>query len=436
MITLGARNSRRLILAVDLRSYSKHTSAGQEDAQVRLQRVMVYALRRARVARVRVQRQQQGDGQLVIFPPAVDESTVVPSLILGLRDGLYHLNLAPGAFGRMQMRAALGQGPVSRSANGYVGDSVVRVSRLLDAEALRSALEQSAGCDLALALAPELYRDVICQEPPGLPAAQFEHRQIVVPSKQFTAEAWLHLPRSSPAADLRAAAGVRWGDSPTQTALSTFIVPAVIAVHAAETARHLLAPSPPLVEWELSYTGTQSNAGQHRPPDHEHVDAHFDIGLERVESADRQDASHTGDHGAARDHGHDHDHAQGLDHHLDAAHEQPSHGDHYGHEEHNDHGGHHHHDHDTDDVHAEHATSHDRYGSHHHGGHADHHGAYEHGPHHDNPDRHGAASDHPIDLHHPGSLADALRHFFHHHSGPDHHVDSPDAAGPSADAGH
>jgi hypothetical protein len=434
VITLGSRNSRRLILAVDLRSYSKHSFAGQDDAQVRLQRVMGYALRRARVARVRVQRQQQGDGQLVIFPPALDEPAVVPSLILGLRDGLYHLNLAPGAFGRMQMRAALGQGVVARSANGYVGDSVVRVSRLLDAEVLRKALEQATGSDLALALAPELYREVISHDAPGLPAAQFEHRQMEVPGKDFAAEAWLHLPHSSPGVDLRAAATVRWGDSPALTTLRAYVVPAVIALHAAETARYLMTSTEPLLEWELDQSGADASAGQHVPSEQDHADASFDFGLEHVDSGNREDANHPDAPSS------DHSPAEALDRYSAAAYGHPGHDDRYGHDDHHHHGDHNgyggHSEH-SEDHHRQHHDDHDHHWPHHHSEYPDHHDVHDHSSHarHDDPGHGDVLRDHPIDTHHPGSPFDVLHHLFHH-AGSDDRFGGQDAAEPPADAGH
>jgi hypothetical protein len=397
---LAGRGGRRLILAVDLRSYSAHTYAGQHDAQTRLQRVVGYALRRARIARVRVQRQKQGDGQLVVFPPAIDELSVVPSLILGLQDGLYHLNLAPGAFGRMRMRAALGQGPVLRSANGYVGDSVVHVSRLVDAETLRKALEETRDSDLALAVTPELYREILCRDAPGLPAARFERRELAVPGKGFAAEAWLHVPRSSPAVDVRGAA-VRWGDSPTLAAMRSHVVPAVAAVHLAEAARYILAPAPQLVEWE--------------------------IGKLQAHEGHAQDHAHGHAHGHAQ--GHAQGHAHDASEHFDEGIGHAS-GDHADHVDHVDHHDAHHHD-TYGDHHDTH--QHDAYGDHHD---VHHHDSHHHDSHHDHADDHSTLGDHHADAHHThhGGFFDAVRHLFDH-SDPMHDLGDHGAAGPT-DSGH
>ncbi|MCQ4043330.1 hypothetical protein ACFOSC_00795 [Streptantibioticus rubrisoli] len=253
-----ARYSRRLLLAVDLRHYSRHTYDEQTDAQYRLRLVVEHALRRARVMRVRVQQQLQGDGQLVVFPARVDIVRAVPALVLGLRDGLYQVNQTPGAFGRLRMRAALGQGSLSRADRGYVGGCVVLVSRLVESEAVRQELERNADCDLALAVPDDLYRDAVVPQSHGLSATQFHRAEIVTPAKDFSATAWLHAPRSAPAADL-GPEPVIWGHSRARTATKEFVVPALGAAHLAATA---LAHSAVLREWLLpgAQQGTPTGA--------------------------------------------------------------------------------------------------------------------------------------------------------------------------------
>ncbi|MGH3813337.1 MAG: dynamin family protein [Pseudonocardiaceae bacterium] len=67
---------------------------------------------------------------------------------------------------------------------------------------------------------------------------------------EFATSAWMYVPRSAPARDLSAGA-VRWGYSPTRTALHEFVVPAISAAHLVATVGHMLAPSSPLREWFL-----------------------------------------------------------------------------------------------------------------------------------------------------------------------------------------
>ncbi|TLS46697.1 hypothetical protein FE633_08410 [Streptomyces montanus] len=261
-----ARYRRRLCMAVDLRQYSRHTYTEQADAQARLRLVVEHALRRARILRVRTQQQLQGDGRLVVFPARTDLVRAVPKLILGLRDGLYEANQAPGAFGRMRMRAALGLGSISRADSGYLGDCVVLVSRLVDSDGLRNALERNDDSDLALAVPHELYRDVIVQQAHGLPASDFRQTEVVTEKKEFAADAWLYVPRSAPARD-PSPEPVIWGHSPGHAAMREFVVPALAAAHLAAT---VVSHSQALREWALPESGADTGYrdGDFDGPDH------------------------------------------------------------------------------------------------------------------------------------------------------------------------
>ncbi|MGW9400733.1 hypothetical protein [Streptomyces sp. NPDC055642] len=253
-----ARYRGRLCMAVDLRQYSRHTYTGQADAQVRLRLVVEHAMRRARILRVRTQQQLQGDGRLLVFPARTDVVRAVPELILGLRDGLYEANRTPGAFGRMRMRAALAQGSVSRGESGYLGDCVVLVSRLVDSEELRGALERNEHSDLALAVPDELHRDVILRQSRGLPAPDFRRSEVIIEKKAFAVGAWLYAPRSAPARD-PSPEPVIWGHSPRRAALREYVVPALGAAHLAAT---VVAHSQVLREWAVpgsAVTGRQAD---------------------------------------------------------------------------------------------------------------------------------------------------------------------------------
>ena len=389
-----ARYRRRLCLAVDLRHYSRHSYPEQEDAQYRLRLVVEHALRRARVLRVRAQQQLQGDGQLVVFPAGTDAVRAVPELVLGLRDGLYQSNRAPGAFGRLRMRAALGLGAVSRADRGYLGDCVVLVNRLVDADVVRGALEAEEHGDLALAVPDELYREVILPHGDRLPSVGFRQTDVVVPGKDFACRAWLHVPRLAPARDA-GTEPVIWGHSPGRTALREFVVPALGAAHLAAT---VISRSATLREWVLP--------GADGPgPAHAASDARFD----------EDGGPGEGGPGEGPDDGHRAD-AQGGD----AQHRpDPHHAGHEGQGEHEGHEGH------PSDAH--HATPH----------HPDPHDPGAHlpdphdpGPYHLDPDPHDPHhpdSHHPdpyhLDPHHPGGHGHDVGDghdghlYLHHHDG-------------------
>ncbi|MGW4907333.1 hypothetical protein [Streptomyces sp. NPDC004270] len=318
-----ARYRRRLCLAVDLRHYSRHTYPEQQDAQYRLRLVVEHALRRARVLRVRAQQQLQGDGQLVVFPAGVDVVRAVPALVLGLRDGLFQANRAPGLFGRLRMRASIGQGAISRADRGYLGDCVVLVNRLVDSGPVRHALEADPASDLALAVSDGIYRDVILPQAHGLSADEFRRVDVVLQDKDFASSAWLHVPRSAPARDL-GAEQVIWGHSPGRTALREFVVPALGAAHLAAT---VVSQSRTLREWVLpgDHTAAPATMAAAADPDFDgpdeerHGEPHH---------ADPSDGHHSDPH--------DGHHADPYDpydgHHPDPRHPDPHHPDPYHHD--------------------------------------------------------------------------------------------------------
>ncbi|NUS10540.1 MAG: hypothetical protein HOY69_03880 [Streptomyces sp.] len=398
-----ARFTRRLLLAVDLRQYSRHDYDQQQDAQYRLRLVVEHALRRARVPRVRVQQQLQGDGQLVVFPPRTDSVRAVPALVLGLRDGLHRANQAPGAFGRLRMRAALSQGPLARADRGYVGDCVVLVNRLLDSEALRRELERATDSDLALALTEDLFRDAVAAQPRGLHTADFHRAEIATPAKGFSATAWLHAPRSAPAADL-GPEPVVWGHSPARAAIREYAVPALGAAHLAAT---VLANSTELREWLLPGTGAHHAAEPPGP------------------SADFDEGGVTYAHDAHPDAHDAHGGAHRAGHHGDAHHA----GDHAGDAHHAGHhaGGHH----GPDAGHHAGDGPHDAEGHHdgeaHHGDDGHHAGEGHHGDaHHDgDPYHHGDDGHHGGDPYHHGDDGHHDGDPYHHDAGDGHHDPDP-----------
>jgi hypothetical protein len=192
-------------MAMDIAGYSAHSNPEHEDAQRRLVDMAEFARRRARA--FATWRQSSGDGLFLVMRPGLDETRALPSLIFGLRQALHESNSEPGRFGRIRLRAALAQGPVARKANGFVGPAAIAVHRMTDCPAVREALVQRPQSDLSLALAPELHRDLLAYDCPGLRAGDFE--AISVRMKEFAEPAWRHTPPAGPGADPTAAA-VAW----------------------------------------------------------------------------------------------------------------------------------------------------------------------------------------------------------------------------------
>jgi hypothetical protein len=182
---------RRISLVVDIEAYSQRHNRAQLDLQRLLVWTLEQACTRAGIAIPRCSRQDQGDGQLLILPPGLDESRQLPLLVRGLRAALHRVNQSPGIGGRMRLRAALSQGIIHQAAAGFVGGSVVVACRLLDSAELRKALKSRQDSDLALIVAHDLFHDVFAQGYGDSSPEQYHRVDVSIPEKKFQEVGWI-----------------------------------------------------------------------------------------------------------------------------------------------------------------------------------------------------------------------------------------------------
>lgn len=188
----------RLCLVTDIKGYSAHTAGQHADAQRRLLQVMNFACRNAGIRWVGSRdRQDRGDGRLYVFSPRLDETLVIPHLLLGLRHALYETNQTPGPFGRMRIRAAMARGIIARGPTGYLGQAPITACRLVDSAELKKGIDATDEVDLAFMAPDDLFEDVIKQDFPGLPADEFTRVDVSV--KEFSGVGWMYLPHAGPA---------------------------------------------------------------------------------------------------------------------------------------------------------------------------------------------------------------------------------------------
>ena len=189
---------RRLCLAADVESYSRRPRPEQLDIQNRLLWTMVQACRAAGVKPARCDRQDSGDGQILILPPGIDESTVLPNIVLGLLTALHRVNNPAGSGGRIRLRLSIGQGAIQVGATGFVAPAVVTVSRLVNSDELRAALAANPADDAAFVVMEDLYHDMFTHGYGGLPVQGFSPVCVSQPAKGFTADAWIQVPGPLP----------------------------------------------------------------------------------------------------------------------------------------------------------------------------------------------------------------------------------------------
>jgi hypothetical protein len=195
---------RRVVVAVDMESYSKRNNILQHRAQLAFREIMTEATTEVGLDRVDWVIQQGGDGELAILPPQTSERTVVARLAPVADRLLRAHNQGLTAEGKVRLRIAVHQGLVHLDgANGFPSAAVVHVCRLVDSPQLKAALRDHPGADVALIVSDELYQDVVQQYRDPRPE-QFAKVSAEIPEKNFRTTAWIYLPGESPAAQTTA----------------------------------------------------------------------------------------------------------------------------------------------------------------------------------------------------------------------------------------
>ncbi|GHH81930.1 hypothetical protein GCM10018781_65580 [Kitasatospora indigofera] len=213
---------RRLVVAVDLAGSTAQDHLRQIATQRRLADVLEVACAEAGIDRPACLRQPQGDGELLLLPPGIDEGRVVPDLVRELGIALREVNRDLSDAARLRLRAALHQGVVHEAAGGFVGRAVVRAFRLLDSAELRAVLREQPRCELALIVSGQLFEDVVEHGYRGLDPQAFRQVRVEVPEKGFAGDGWVHVvlapPAVPPAAPPAGPAGAGRGGGPRPVA--------------------------------------------------------------------------------------------------------------------------------------------------------------------------------------------------------------------------
>ncbi|GAA3765546.1 hypothetical protein [Salinactinospora qingdaonensis] len=185
---------RRMCLAVDADSYSHRDRRGQQDAQEWLMRIMDMVCDNAGLDRSCWEVQPQGDGELALLQPGIEEARVIAYFTHELAMALYHHNAQLRDEARLRLRVAFDQGNVALGANGYVGAAVVAVCRLRDSVEAKKALRDYPEVDFVLVVSDSIYTDVVDQGDYDLYSREFWPATIENEDKRFHTRAWLHVP--------------------------------------------------------------------------------------------------------------------------------------------------------------------------------------------------------------------------------------------------
>lgn len=171
------------------------TGAGTDQehfaVQSGLTAVLDAAAARAHLNRDQWMKQQAGDGELAILPRDEPEPVVVDEYVRYLDEALTAHNANPASGRMIRLRMAVHFGAAMLADNGYAGQGVVAVSRLVGSAPVKNALATAPQACLAVILSRQIFDDVVRQGHVSVPETDFVRVNVQV--KEFQDEAWVRV---------------------------------------------------------------------------------------------------------------------------------------------------------------------------------------------------------------------------------------------------
>jgi hypothetical protein len=177
----------RLGFGVDIVGYGARPAPAKDEAQRRLAGMLREVLADMRIGLEETDRQDAGDATKVFLPHDVEIHRALAALLSGWRTYLARDNQRYRD--QIRLRFAADLGPVGLAALGFGGETIVKISRLLDSAALRAAAAEHPHAMLVALLSDDLYRMVVAPGYDGFEGFQFQ--KVEVTTKDFSAPAWL-----------------------------------------------------------------------------------------------------------------------------------------------------------------------------------------------------------------------------------------------------
>jgi hypothetical protein len=186
--------ARYLCLSIDAQGYGRAHDRGQAALQDELVDVLATSAAAAGLDRTAWHRQAAGDGELALIPASEPdtETKVVDEFVRELAAVLFRRNYDKPAGDRFRLRLAMDHGLAQMASNGFAGQLIVAVSRLVDSRPLRQALAAAPEANLAVILSRRVYTDFVLGGHTRLRPTDF--RQVWVSQKEYADQAWLRVP--------------------------------------------------------------------------------------------------------------------------------------------------------------------------------------------------------------------------------------------------
>jgi len=144
----------------------------------------------------------RGDGLLIVIPPSVPTAQIIEQLHRGLPAALEEHNRVYHEAARIQLRVAIGVGPVASDRMGFSGEAIIVTARLVEAPVLKKTMEASRA-SLGMIASTFIYETVIRHDR-NLTGYSKVHFRV----KETSATAWMKIfeATASPPSDSDAAA--------------------------------------------------------------------------------------------------------------------------------------------------------------------------------------------------------------------------------------
>src|SRR5437868_4759229 len=161
---------RRLLVSVDAAGYGNGSDQEHFAVQSGLTAVLDQAAARANLRRHLWVKQGAGDGELAILPHGEPEPVIVDQYVRYLDEALTAHNANPASLRKIRLRMAVHFGTAMLADNGYAGQGVVAVSRLVESDPVKDALAAAPQACLAVILSRQIFDDVVRQGHVSVPA--------------------------------------------------------------------------------------------------------------------------------------------------------------------------------------------------------------------------------------------------------------------------
>jgi hypothetical protein len=178
----------RVGFGVDVVDYSSRSAPSRREVQSRVADMFTRVLADLGLAVHETDRQDAGDGMMVVLPSRVPTHAALPKLLHGWRAHLIADNAYHPA-DPIRLRLAIGSGPFAAAAIGFSDNTIIGIGRMLDSSALREAMTAHPDSFLVALVADRTHEDVVGERHDGLTADEFERVEVQV--KTFHRTAWL-----------------------------------------------------------------------------------------------------------------------------------------------------------------------------------------------------------------------------------------------------